>query len=102
MWMQTECCEGYKVRGLQEQRDSGWRITTWPEGKDFPGKQHLVKDGVFYKLNPDTAPSPTEWQKARFGDVDLDVDPTEKQAVLTLVKKWDARVLVSSNPFPPQ
>jgi hypothetical protein len=77
-------------------------MATWPEGKDLPEKQHLVKDRVFYKLDPDTAPSPTEWQKARFGDGDLDVDPTEKQAVLTLVKKWDARVLISSNPFPPQ
>jgi hypothetical protein len=92
MWMQTGCCEGYKVRGLQEHKNAGWIITTWPEGNDQCGNEHLVKDGVFYKVKTGTSSSATEWQKARFGDVDLNVDPAETKAVLTLIQKWDARI----------
>jgi hypothetical protein len=51
-----------------------------------------VKDGVFYKVKTGTSSSATEWQKARFGDVDLNVDPAETKAVLTLIQKWDARI----------
>jgi hypothetical protein len=56
MWMQTGCCEGYKVLGLQEQRDTGWRITTWPEGKDEPQNDYWVKEGVFFRPRPDMPP----------------------------------------------
>jgi hypothetical protein len=52
MWMQTGCCEGYKVCGLQEQRDAGWRVTTWPEGKDKPQNNYWVKEGVFFRPRP--------------------------------------------------
>jgi hypothetical protein len=92
MWMQTECGEGYKVRGLREDRDAGWRITTWPEGKDQPENEHLVKDGVFYQALPGISTSPTEWQEASFGDVNRAVDPAEVKAVLALIEKWDLQI----------
>jgi hypothetical protein len=92
MWMQTECCEGYKVRGLLEQRDAGWRITTWPEGKDEPHNDYRVKEGVFFKPGPDMAPSHTEWQKASFGAAESKVDESEKNAVLKLIQKWNTQI----------
>ncbi len=92
MWIQTECCEGYKVRGLQEQREAGWRITTWPEGKDEPQNDYWVKEGVFFRPRPDMPPSHTEWQKASFGAPEDSVDESEKNAVLELIQKWDAQI----------
>jgi hypothetical protein len=53
MWLQIGRCGGYKVRGLQEQRDGGWRITTWPEGKDAPQNNYWVNEGVCVYLGPD-------------------------------------------------
>jgi hypothetical protein len=98
MWMQTGCCEGYKVRGLKEQREGGWRITTWPEGKDKPENCFWVKDGVFYKAGLYIAPSHTEWQRAEIGPLDTDVKDEEKFAVVTLIDKWDAQISPSSPP----
>ncbi len=90
--MQTERCDGYKVRGLQEQRGAGWRIATWLEGKDEPAKEYWVKDEVFYKPKNNIAPGRTERQKVSAGSVDVNVDPAEKKAVLTLIRKWDAQI----------
>ena len=98
MWMQTGCCEGYKVRGLQEQRDAGWRITTWPEGKDEPQNDYWVKEGVFFRPRPDMPPSHTEWQKASFGAPEYNVDESEKNAVLELIHKWDAQISPTNGP----
>ena len=92
MWIQTGCCEGYKVRGLQEQRDAGWRITTWREGKDAPQNDYLVKDGVFFRPRSDKPASHTEWQKASFGAPEDGVDESEKKAVLELIQRWDAQI----------
>jgi hypothetical protein len=92
MWMQTGRCEGYKVRGLQEQRDAGWRITTWPEGKDEPQNNYWVKEGVFFTPRPDMPPSQTERQKASFGAPEDNVAESEKNAVLGLIQKWDAQI----------
>jgi hypothetical protein len=48
------------VRGLQEQRDAGWRIATWPEGKNEPQNDYWVKESVFFRPRPDMPPSHTE------------------------------------------
>jgi hypothetical protein len=88
VWMQIESCGGYKIRGLQEQRHDGWRITTWPEGRNKPEKHYWVKDGVFYKAGLHIAASQTEWQKASLGPVDNAVPDEEKAAVLKLIGKW--------------
>jgi hypothetical protein len=72
---------------FQEQRDAGWRITTWPEGKDKPQNNYWVKEGVFFRPRPDIPPSHTEWQKASFGAPESNVDESEKSAVLELIQK---------------
>jgi hypothetical protein len=92
MWLQIGRCGGYKARGLQEQRDGGWRITTWPEGKDAPQNNYWVNEGVFFNPRSDMPPNHTEWQKASFGAPEDSIDESEKNAVLELIQKWDAQM----------
>ncbi len=92
MWMQTGRCEGYKVRGLQEQRGVGWRIITWPEGKNEPQNVYWAKEGVFFRLGPDLPPSHTEWQKASFGAAKDSVDESEKKRCFRGDPAMDAQI----------
>jgi hypothetical protein len=91
MIFHMEIHAGYRVSGLQEREDDGWRIATWPEAAGASEKHYWVKDGQFHTVNVATTPSLTEWQSASAGDIDTTVEPKEREAVLNRIASWDRR-----------
>ncbi len=91
MIIHTETHAGYKVSGLQEREEDGWRIATWLETADAPEKRYWVKDGQFYTINLAKTASLSEWQRANVGDIDSTVEAKEREAVLDRIASWDRR-----------
>lgn len=91
MRMFTGIFGGYKVVGLQERREDGWRIRTWHEGKNVPEHGYWVKDGQFYAI--DMPLHSFDQQRTMVGEnVGGSVPLAEREAVLHLIAKWDAEL----------
>lgn len=88
MRMFTGISAGYKVSGLQERREDGWRIRTWREGKGESEHGYWVKNEQFYAIERPLRSF--EQQCTMIGEnLDGSVTQVEREAVLHLIAKWE-------------
>lgn len=91
----------FHIRGTFADGQPGWSIQVWLKGSDQDGPEdhrYRVIDGQFQQ-GADQSLSTGEITVTDQG-VDTSVDPAEKQAVLSLIAKWEERLpLIAPGPM---
>jgi hypothetical protein len=84
----------FHVRGTFDDGHPGWGIQVWLKGSDQDGPEdhrYRVIDGQFHRQGADQDLSIGKITVTDHG-ADPNVDPAEKEAVLSLIAKWEERL----------
>ena len=87
MRIEDDDFEGFRVRGLWQQKGRGWRIKTWPSGQREPEHDYWVAKGQLLTVIPGGL---SGLLQSEMGLVPLIVDTAEHRAILSAIAKWEA------------
>lgn len=83
----------YRVTGLQERREAGWRIRTWSDGKGGSAHDYWVENGQFYAIQVEMPLYSVDEQSTIGENGDSSAALAEREAILNMIAKWEAEGL---------